>query len=116
MKTQLLCVIFCSLIFIMAMGSLSGIFLKAHAQETSGSVVIVNFDVSVDPGSSGFVSRAVSYAMQQHASAIVFEMNTPGGLLSDMESIVDSINDSQNSGIPCYTYVVSDGWAASAGS
>jgi membrane-bound serine protease (ClpP class) len=115
MKTQLFCGVFCSLMFLLAVGSLSGNILKAHAQETRPAV-IVNFDVSVDPGSSGFVSRAVSYAIQQHASAIVFEMNTPGGLLSDMQSIIDSINDSQQSGIPCYTFVVSDGWAASAGS
>jgi membrane-bound serine protease (ClpP class) len=90
--------------------------MKGFAQGNLGPVVIVNFDVPVDPGSSGFVSRAVSYAIQQHASAIVFEMNTPGGLLSDMQSIIDSINDSQQSGIPCYTFVVADGWAASAGS
>ena len=116
MKMQLLCGIFCSLMFLMVLGGLSGIILKTHAQGTLGPAIVVNFSVPVDPGSSGFVSRAVSYAIQQHASAIVFEMNTPGGLLSDMQSIVDSINDSQQSGIPCYTFVVADGWAASAGS
>ena len=109
------CLLFC-LVFLVALAGCLGLVIKGVAQGNSGPVVIVNFDVPVDPGSSGFVSRAISYAIQQHASAIVFEMNTPGGLLSDMQSIIDSINDSQQSGIPCYTFVVPDGWAASAGS
>jgi len=76
----------------------------------------VNFNVGVDPGSSGFVDRAVNSAIQQGASAIIFEMNTPGGLLSDMLSIINSITKAQNNSIPCYTFVVPDGLAASAGS
>ena len=52
----------------------------------------------------------------QHAAAIVIEMNTPGGLLSDMISIVDSITTANQSGIPTYTYIVPNGLGASAGS
>jgi membrane-bound serine protease (ClpP class) len=43
-------------------------------------------------------------------------MNTPGGLLSDMISIINSITDANQSGIPTYTFVVPNGLAASAGS
>lgn len=90
--------------------------MKAHAQGTLGPVVVINFDVPVDPGSSGFVDSAVSYAIQQDASAIIFQMNTPGGLLSDMVSIIGSITRANQSGIPSYTFVVPNGLAASAGS
>jgi membrane-bound serine protease (ClpP class) len=79
--------------------------------------VIVNFNVPVDPGSSGFVDNAVSYAIgPPRASAIIIEMNTPGGLLSDMLSIINSVTRANQSGIPTYTFVVPNGLAASAGS
>jgi len=82
----------------------------------AGPVVIVNFNVPVDPGSSSFVDNSVSYAIANGASAIIIEMNTPGGLLSDMLSIIDSITRANQSGIPTYTFVVPNGFAASAGS
>jgi membrane-bound serine protease (ClpP class) len=87
-----------------------------NAQGVAAPVVIVNFNVPVDPGSSSFVDSAVSYAIVNRASAIVIEMNTPGGLLSDMLSIIDSITRANQSRIPTYTFVVPNGLAASAGS
>ena len=90
--------------------------LIRNAQGATGPVVIVNFNVPVDPGSSSFVDSAVSYAITNHASAIIIEMNTPGGLLSDMLSIINSITRANQSGIPTYTFVVPNGLAASAGS
>ncbi|MGD0158803.1 MAG: nodulation protein NfeD [Candidatus Bathyarchaeia archaeon] len=106
------CLLFCS-VFLVALAGCLGLVMRGVAQGNSGPVVIVNFDVPVDPGSSGFFSRAVNYAMGQGASAIVIEMNTPGGLLSDMLSIVTSINQTV---IPTYTFVEPNGLAASAGS
>jgi membrane-bound serine protease (ClpP class) len=87
-----------------------------NAQGAAGPIVIVNFNVVVDPGSSSFVDSAVSYAIGNGASAIIIEMNTPGGLLSDMLSIINSITRANQSGIPTYTFVVPNGLAASAGS
>ncbi len=86
------------------------------ADSPPGSIVIINFDVAVDPGSSAFVQGAVNYALSQKASAIVFVMNTPGGLLSDMVNIISYITEANQSGIPVYTYVAPNGLAASAGS
>jgi membrane-bound serine protease (ClpP class) len=43
-------------------------------------------------------------------------MNTPGGLVSDMQSIVSSIQAANVTGIPTYTFVVPNGFGASAGS
>ena len=85
-------------------------------ESSSGIVVIANFNVQVDPGSSTFMARVVSTAQGQHAAAIVIEMNTPGGLVSDMQSIVSSIKAANSSGIPTYTFIVPDGFGASAGS
>ena len=86
------------------------------AANSNGVVIIANFNVPVDPGSSTFMARVVSTAQAQHAAAIVIEMNTPGGLLSDMLDIISSIQTANASGIPTYTYIVPDGLGASAGS
>ena len=82
----------------------------------SGPAVVVNFDVPVDPGSSDLMSNALTMARAENASAIVIEMNTPGGLISDMTDIVTTIEQANSSGIPTYTYVPPNALAASAGS
>jgi membrane-bound serine protease (ClpP class) len=89
---------------------------QAYAETQTGAVIIANFDVPVDPGSSDFMSRVADTAISQGASAVVIQMNTPGGLLSDMIDIVSSVTKLNQSGIPTYTYVVPNGLAASAGS
>jgi membrane-bound serine protease (ClpP class) len=89
---------------------------QVYAETQVGPVIIANFDVPVDPGSSEFMSRVADTAISQGASAVVIQMNTPGGLLSDMTNIVSSVTKLNQSGIPTYTYVVPNGLAASAGS
>ena len=88
----------------------------ARAAPSQSSAIVVDFDVPVDPGSSSLMAAAVATAEASDAPAIVIEMNTPGGLLSDMVDIVNSIEQANQSGIPTYTYVPPDSLAASAGS
>jgi membrane-bound serine protease (ClpP class) len=89
----------------------------AAQHEASGNVVLVaDFSVPVDAGSAAFMSRVVATAQSQNAAAVVIQMNTPGGSLSDMLSIVSSINTANQSGIPTYTFIVPNGLGASAGS
>jgi len=95
---------------------LASVASRAEAAPASTSTVVVNFDVPVDPGSSSLMADAVATAEASHAPAIVIEMNTPGGLLSDMLDIVTSVEQANQSGIPTYTYVPPSGLAASAGS
>ena len=118
----------CAVLFLLAIGSFSGSTRVVSAQPASsanglssafverGPVIIVNFNVPVDPGSSTLMSRVVSTAQGQDAAAIVIEMNTPGGYLSDMLDIISSITDANASGIPTYTFIVPNGLGASAGS
>ncbi|MDG6906623.1 MAG: nodulation protein NfeD [Nitrososphaerota archaeon] len=96
-------------------------FSQAHtivvaSSATSKEVVVVNLDVPIDQGSSNLVSRAVDRAQTDNAVAVIIDMNTPGGLLQDMLSIVDSISNATAQGIPVYTYVGNNSLAASAGS
>jgi membrane-bound serine protease (ClpP class) len=108
----------CALLFLLAASCFQGSTAVASAQpaSASGPVIIANFNAPVDPGSSTFMARVVSTADGQKAAAIVIEMNTPGGLVSDMQSVVSSIKAANSTGIPTYTFIVPDGFGASAGS
>jgi membrane-bound serine protease (ClpP class) len=113
---KLLTLLFVAL-FIALTGSLLLCSASAAAPQTSANeVIIADFNVQVDPGSSAFMARVVSTAQNQHAAAIVVEMNTPGGLLSDMVDIINSITTANQSGIPTYTFIDRNGLGASAGS
>ena len=86
------------------------------SSSAANEVVVINLNVAIDQGSSSLVSRAMARAQADHAAAVIIDMNTPGGILQDMISIVDSIGNSSASGIPVYTYVGNNSLAASAGS
>jgi membrane-bound serine protease (ClpP class) len=87
-----------------------------NAQSQEKAVIIADFNVPVDPGSAAFMARVVNTAQNQKAAAIIIQMNTPGGILSDMLSIVNSITTANQSGIPTYTFITPNGLGASAGS
>ena len=77
--------------------------------------IVVTFNIAVDQGASNYVQKAAQAAISNHYDMIIV-MNTPGGLLSDMLSIVGSIQHVESKGLNVYTYVPVDGMAASAGS
>jgi membrane-bound serine protease (ClpP class) len=88
--------------------------VHSSAQSTSSKeVVVIELNVPIDQGSASMVSRGISRAEADHAGGVIIDMNTPGGLLQDMVTIVDAIS---NSSVPVYTYVGNDSAAASAGS
>jgi membrane-bound serine protease (ClpP class) len=87
-----------------------------QAQVFGKPVIVADFSVPVDMGSAAFMARVVNTAQSQNAAAIIIEMNTPGGSLSNMLEIVDSITSANQSGIPTYTFIKPNGLGASAGS
>ena len=86
----------------------------APAAGPSG-ILIVAFNVQVDPGSADYVHRAAQAAIAGNQDLVIV-MNTPGGLLESMTEIVASIADVQSHTLSVYTYVPPVGFAASAGS
>lgn len=107
-----------AVLFLLVVSSFLGSSAAASTQPVASgnAVVIADFSVPVDPGSATFMSRVVATAQSQNAAAIVIQMNTPGGSLSNMLSIVSSITTANQSGIPTYTFIVPNGLGASAGS
>lgn len=92
---------------------LAGSALSLFSAETRPIVVEVDLDEMVQPVSAEYVTRGIRYANQINASAVLLELNTPGGLESSMRSIIQGILDSR---VPVITYVTPRGGrAASAG-
>jgi membrane-bound serine protease (ClpP class) len=76
-----------------------------------GDVVVVPMRGEISPSLLMFVRRAEKLAESNHASAIIFEMNTYGGRLDAAEGIASALNHAT---IPTYTFVNTN--AGSAGS
>jgi len=77
--------------------------------------LLVTFNIQVDAGAADYVHRAAQAAIASNQDLVIV-MNTPGGLLADMQQIVGSIQDVQSHGRSVYTYVPPVALAASAGS
>ncbi|HEV2262733.1 MAG TPA: NfeD family protein [Candidatus Rubrimentiphilum sp.] len=83
----------------------------AALSSAGGPVVILPITGTVDDGMDHLVKRAVADAEQQDASAIVLDVNSPGGLLTDAFDIRDAI---LNTSIPTYAYVSERAYSSAA--
>jgi membrane-bound serine protease (ClpP class) len=76
-------------------------------------VVVVHLDDTIQPISNDFLARALKLASTEHATAVLIELNTPGGLLDSMREMVGQIIGSP---VPVIVYVTPSGSrAGSAG-
>ena len=101
-------------LFILSFVAIS--FASSSSATTSQNVLVLNLHEEIDPGSSHFISSALTGVNKNNTVAVVIDMNTPGGILQNMLYIINAINATQSLGVPVYTYVPSYGGAASAGS
>lgn len=103
------------LLFILSLVAIS-LATPNSTASTGQNVLVLNLHEEIDPGSSHFISSALSGVNRSNTVAVVIDMNTPGGILQNMLDIINAINATQARGVPVYTYVPSYGGAASAGS
>ncbi|MDE3179968.1 MAG: nodulation protein NfeD [Acidobacteriota bacterium] len=76
-------------------------------------VITIHLNGIIQPISAEYVEHGIAYANRVHASAILLDLSTPGGLGTSMRGIIQSIFSSQ---VPVITYVSPSGSrAASAG-
>jgi membrane-bound serine protease (ClpP class) len=78
-----------------------------------GAVHVLTTDGVVNPVMERYLDRGISKAQDEEAAAVVIRMDTPGGLVSSMDDIIDRILRAE---VPVVVYVWPPGsHAASAG-
>ncbi len=93
------------LIGLVAIGSSSGI--------AADHLNLVTLQDSINPGTKDFLERAITLSAEDQAECLVILLDTPGGLMTTMRSMVQAI---MNAPLPIVVYVYPSGaQAASAG-
>lgn len=94
--------------------SLAGmLILCLAARPVRADVLKIDLDDTIQPVAAEFVAQAIHEAERTHASAVLIELNTPGGLMVSMHEIIQKILASS---VPVIVYVAPAGaHAASAG-
>lgn len=92
--------------------------LSAQQPDTTGGegagVSLVRIDGAISPTTTNYITRGIREARQAGSSALIVEMDTPGGLLESTKNIVQAFFNSGD--LPIIVYVAPEGAsAASAG-
>jgi len=91
---------------------LAALPLKAAEQTPGkGGVVVVPVEGAISEAQFFFLRRALKNAEATGASALIFDMDTPGGALKATEQIVQMV---MKSPVPVYTYVNTNAGSAGA--
>lgn len=100
-------------IFLLIGISFSGNFSNAFSQSENPTVITITLEGALTPSWLTYLDRGFSSAERQNAEVIILQINTPGGSISLMNSIVQKI---RSSSIPVIVYVAPSGaMAGSAG-
>ena len=89
------------------------LFLCAQLRGEQKQVYLVNIKAEINPSTERIFEDAIKEAVSQNASALIIQLDTPGGAGDSMMHIIQLIDQSQ---IPVIIYVAPQGaMAASAG-
>src|SRR5215471_13270624 len=89
------------------------VLLALFSQPSSADVLKVVIDDTIQAATAERVERAIDRAAEQKYDAVLLELNTPGGMMSSMQDIMQKIIASP---LPVIIYVTPGGSrAASAG-
>jgi len=109
MNRTLLRIFLLALFIITIVGALGGSIISA----SSPTIEILHVEGTIVPVVADYIDRGISQAEDENATVCIIELNTPGGLLTATEKIVQRI---MNADVPVVVYVSPKGaWAASAG-
>ena len=89
------------------------VFLPFPALSGERAVLVITVDGVINPVTSEFIEKSIKRAQKSDFSAMVIELDTPGGLDTSMRKIIKAINGSE---VPVIVFVAPSGArAASAG-
>jgi len=100
--------------------ALAGIFLSAAKPATesdssaklgSGPVLIISINGAINPATDEFLKTSIDKAVKSDARLLVVQLNTPGGLLTSMQTMVESLLSSP---VPTAVYVSPSGAGATS--
>lgn len=87
--------------------------LAAGGLKSSEKVILIRIDGPISPATAEYIENSIRTAEKEKASALVIELNTPGGLLESTRKIVQGI---LSSSVPVVVYIYPAGSrAGSAG-
>src|SRR5919202_468613 len=98
-------------LLLLSLGALALATTAAAAETGQPDIVVGRINGIINPVMAGYVDRVITDAERSSAAAVVFYMDTPGGLSDAMRDINLRIERSQ---VPVIVYVAPDG--ARAGS
>jgi membrane-bound serine protease (ClpP class) len=100
----------CSALLLSCCGTLA---CQAQQTQQNPEVVVIHLDDTIQPISADYMARGLDLAAAQHASSVLIEINTPGGLIDSMRQMVGRVLASP---VPVIVYVAPAGSrAGSAG-
>jgi len=98
-----------ALFIIPIIGLLAGGIISA----STPTIEVLQVEGTIVPVVADYIDRGISHAEDADATACIIELNTPGGLLTSTEKIVQKI---MNANVPIIVFVSPKAaWAASAG-
>ncbi len=101
------------LVMLLIGGLLAPSVKAARTAQSPGFVYVARFDLAITPVSAEYYDRAISTAERDGATALVVELDTPGGLVDSMQTMVQR---TLASSVPVIVYVSPQGaMSASAG-
>jgi membrane-bound serine protease (ClpP class) len=83
----------------------------AQSPQAPSSVIRISIRGSIDPGSSDYLKSAIKRAERDKASALLVELDTPGGLVSSVRDMAQAIDQSQ---VPVMIFVTPAGASATS--
>ena len=90
-----------------------GVIAPALAQPREREAIVAEVDGAINPVTKRFIERVVKKGESDNVELVIFQLDTPGGLLSSTEKIVEALLRDK---VPTVVYVSPRGaFAASAG-
>ncbi len=86
------------LAFMMPLGLLGTVL----GQEQGPHALVLTVDGTINPVKERFISRAIDQAVEDEATLVIIEIDTPGGLLSSTRKIVTELLEAP---LPVVVYV-----------
>ena len=87
--------------------------LSPKTSAVSSAIIVLHVEGTIVPVVADYIHRGLDRAEAKRATAVIIELNTPGGLYKTTQEIVERI---LNAKVPVVVYVSpAGGWAGSAG-